>query len=212
MAVAVDASLATIEKAVAEGADLLIVHHGLFWQGVRMMTGGQYRKLKTAFDGGLAIYSSHIPLDIHPKWGNNALLAGNWALVVEDKFLSWKGIELGLAGDWEGTWTQLENTGSTKKWVLSSLRYVQTRQVGKVRDHHWRSWQRGGSCCRELESIPSSLVRGRTGVSHLPRNWGSLSFMRVIMPLKLSEFGKLEPFSKKNLGSKVSFFLLPTGL
>ena len=92
VAVAVDASLATIEKAVAEKADLLVVHHGLFWQGVRMMTGGQYKKLKTAFDGDLAIYSSHIPLDVHPEWGNNVLLAESLGLSVEDKFLPWKGL------------------------------------------------------------------------------------------------------------------------
>jgi putative NIF3 family GTP cyclohydrolase 1 type 2 len=65
VACAVDASQPVIEKAVAEGADLLVVHHGMFWQGVRMLTGSAYSKLKIAMDAGLAIYSSHIPLDIH---------------------------------------------------------------------------------------------------------------------------------------------------
>ncbi|MEN8871283.1 MAG: Nif3-like dinuclear metal center hexameric protein, partial [Akkermansiaceae bacterium] len=67
VACAVDASLPVIEKAVADGADLLIVHHGMFWQGVRMLTGAAYSKLKIAMDSGLAIYSSHIPLDVHPE-------------------------------------------------------------------------------------------------------------------------------------------------
>ena len=131
VALAVDASLATIEAAVADKADLLVVHHGLFWQGVRMMTGGQYRKLKTAFDGGLAIYSSHIPLDIHPQWGNNALLAQRLGLQVREKFLSWKGVELGLAGPWEGSWQQLE--GVIEREVgrpIASMRA--NEEVGKL--------------------------------------------------------------------------------
>ena len=131
VAVAVDASLATIEKAVAEKADLLIVHHGLFWQGIRMLTGGQYRKLKTAFDGGLAIYSSHIPLDIHPEWGNNALLAEGLGLSVEEKFLPWKGIELGLSGQWQGTWTELESIIEKEVGpLISSVRA--NEHVGKL--------------------------------------------------------------------------------
>ena len=109
VAVAVDASLAVIEEAVEIGADLLIVHHGLFWQGVRMLTGAQYQKLKLAIDGGLAIYSSHIPLDVHPQWGNNALLAKALGLRVDDQFLDWKGLPLGISGHWEGNLSELQS-------------------------------------------------------------------------------------------------------
>ena len=107
IAVAVDASLNIIEQAVTSEADLLVVHHGLFWQGVRMLTGGQYRKLKAAFDGGLAIYSSHIPLDVHPSLGNNAVLAEKLGMKVSGKFLEWKGLELGVSGLWPQSWEEL---------------------------------------------------------------------------------------------------------
>lgn len=128
---AVDASLAVIENAVSVGADLLVVHHGLFWQGVRMFTGGNYRKLKTAFDSGLAIYSSHIPLDIHSDWGNNSILAKRIGLEVEEKFLPWKGIELGLAGQWSGTWESLLGAIEARVGpVLSSLQAGE--KVGKL--------------------------------------------------------------------------------
>lgn len=100
VASAVDASLATIQDAVAQGADLLIVHHGLFWQGVQKWTGPQYLKMKTAMEGNLAIYSSHIPLDVHPEWGNNRLLADAISLEIEGSFFPWKGIELGVRGIW----------------------------------------------------------------------------------------------------------------
>jgi dinuclear metal center YbgI/SA1388 family protein len=74
VAAAVDAAEVVIERAIASGADLLIVHHGLFWSGNRPVTGAAYRKLKSALAANLAIYSSHLPLDAHPKLGNNALL------------------------------------------------------------------------------------------------------------------------------------------
>ncbi|HEY5705023.1 MAG TPA: Nif3-like dinuclear metal center hexameric protein [Terrimicrobiaceae bacterium] len=74
VAAAVDACEAVLRMAVEERADLLIVHHGLFWNGLRTVTGAHYRKLKLAIENGLAIYSVHLPLDAHPEIGNNALL------------------------------------------------------------------------------------------------------------------------------------------
>ena len=94
---AVDASLPVIEKAVAEAVDLLIVHHGMFWQGAQPVTRANYRKLRLAINANMAIYSAHIPLDIHPEWGNNALLAKSIGMHQPEPFFPWKGIELGLA-------------------------------------------------------------------------------------------------------------------
>jgi len=98
VASAVDASLPVIEKAIQQKADLLVVHHGMFWQGVRMLTGANYRKLKLAMDSGLAIYSSHIPLDVHPLMGNNVLLADAISLKERGAFMEWKGVHLGICG------------------------------------------------------------------------------------------------------------------
>lgn len=75
VACAVDACEAVIDAAAEAGADLLIVHHGLLWGGAQRIEGVFFRKLKRAIDAGLAIYSSHLPLDLHPRLGNNALLA-----------------------------------------------------------------------------------------------------------------------------------------
>lgn len=104
VAAAVDASLPVIEKAVAMGADLLIVHHGMFWQGCQPVRGAFYQKLKTAMDAGLAIYSSHLPLDVHPQWGNNVQLARALGITETKPFLEMKGMPLGLRA--EGEWTR----------------------------------------------------------------------------------------------------------
>lgn len=93
---AVDASLPVIRKAINEGADLLVVHHGLFWQGVQKLVGAQYEKLAEAIEANLAIYSAHIPLDIHPSLGNNALLAKAIHMDNTQYYHDWKGIKLGL--------------------------------------------------------------------------------------------------------------------
>ncbi len=74
VAVAVDACVPVLELAAAAGADLLIVHHGLLWGGLQALTGPFYRKLKIAMANNIAIYSAHLPLDAHPRYGNNALL------------------------------------------------------------------------------------------------------------------------------------------
>jgi dinuclear metal center YbgI/SA1388 family protein len=104
---AVDASLRVVEAAAAGGPGLLIVHHGMFWQGAQPVTGAFYRKLKIAMDAGLAIYSSHLPLDVHPEWGNNILLARAIELQNPQPFFDQKGLLLGLRGTWTGTRDQL---------------------------------------------------------------------------------------------------------
>lgn len=99
---AVDASLPVVRKAVDAGADLLLVHHGMFWNGTKPVTGALYQKLKLAMDAGMAIYSAHIPLDVHPVLGNNACLVRELGLEGVRSFFPWKGIELGLCGEWPG--------------------------------------------------------------------------------------------------------------
>ena len=79
---AVDACEAVVAEAAAAGVDLLLVHHGLFWGGLSPVTGAAYRKLRMLVEADMAVYSTHLPLDAHPRFGNNALLAE--ALGLED--------------------------------------------------------------------------------------------------------------------------------
>ena len=72
---AVDACEVVIGEAAAAGVDLLLVHHGLFWGGLAPLTGAAYRKTRMLLESDMAVYSAHLPLDAHPQFGNNALLA-----------------------------------------------------------------------------------------------------------------------------------------
>ena len=86
VAAAVDACRATAEMAGEADADLLVVHHGLFWGDPLPLTGRNYRRVKAFLDRDLALYAAHLPLDAHPEVGNNVLLAGQLGLEVEGRF------------------------------------------------------------------------------------------------------------------------------
>tara|TARA_B110000003_G_scaffold274960_1_gene316245 strand:- start:3372 stop:4133 length:762 start_codon:yes stop_codon:yes gene_type:complete len=88
---AVDAGMRPFQAAIAEGVDFLICHHGLYWNAPIPLVGSDYQKIKTAIDGNLAVYGSHLPLDAHPEIGNNALLAQKLNLACIDTFLNYKG-------------------------------------------------------------------------------------------------------------------------
>ena len=95
---AVDASQATIDGVIAEGpgrggaAPLLLVHHGLFWDGNVPVTGRRYRRLAALLEHDIPVYSAHIPLDLHPTVGNNVVLAERLGLAVEGWFGDYKGV------------------------------------------------------------------------------------------------------------------------
>jgi dinuclear metal center YbgI/SA1388 family protein len=100
---AVDASLPVMAAAAGGPPGLLVVHHGMFWQGAQPVTGAFYRKLKVAMDAGLAVYSSHLPLDVHRQWGNNPLLAAAIGLENVEPFFESKGVSMGVRGRWRGS-------------------------------------------------------------------------------------------------------------
>lgn len=96
---AVDASEQTIGEAVRLGCDLLLVHHGLFWSGNRPVVGARYRRLKGLIDADMAVYSAHLPLDVHPELGNNVLLARDLGLEPTGTFAPHEGRDVGITAD-----------------------------------------------------------------------------------------------------------------
>jgi dinuclear metal center YbgI/SA1388 family protein len=99
---AVDASMATIgagrEARGANGPTLILVHHGLFWDGPAPVTGRRYQRLKALLEHDIALYAAHIPLDVHPAVGNNIVLARQLGLNDMVRFDEFKGVPLGVAG------------------------------------------------------------------------------------------------------------------
>jgi dinuclear metal center YbgI/SA1388 family protein len=99
IAVAVDASERAIQESVQNQCNLLVVHHGLFWNGLRPLTGRTYRKVRACLDGNLGLYASHIPLDLHPEVGNNAVLSREIGLEVRGEWGEYRGCKIGVWGE-----------------------------------------------------------------------------------------------------------------
>jgi dinuclear metal center YbgI/SA1388 family protein len=95
---AVDVSTRVLSEAAKKDVDFLIAHHGLFWPGLQPVTSALRRQLQIGFENDIALYSAHLPLDIHPKVGNNAELVAAIGLKSARPFLEEKGQPVGLKG------------------------------------------------------------------------------------------------------------------
>jgi dinuclear metal center YbgI/SA1388 family protein len=98
LAFAVDASLAAFDGAREAGAQMLVVHHGLFWSKPLMVTGLHRRRLGLLVAADLSLYAAHLPLDFHPELGNNVTLARWLGLAGVELFGEYKGQPAGYAG------------------------------------------------------------------------------------------------------------------
>lgn len=103
LAAAVDLCEATVRLAAEQRADCLLVHHGLFWSGLRPVVGPAYRRLAGLIQANIALYSAHLPLDRHPEVGNNSVLARQLGITVRGEFGSYHGAPVGVWGDVTGT-------------------------------------------------------------------------------------------------------------
>ena len=95
---AVDLCMATIEKAIAAECNMMFVHHGMLWGGVKLIRGNFYDKISTMMCENLGLYSAHLPLDMHPVLGNNKVLAGQLELNELEPFGEYEGQKIGFKG------------------------------------------------------------------------------------------------------------------
>lgn len=126
---AVDASQATIDGAIAaatrfDAPPLVLVHHGLFWDGNIPITGRRYRRVGALIRHDLALYSAHIPLDLHPEVGNNAVLATLLGLTETSSFDLYKGVALGVVGRLPGAVTRQDLTARLDRLLDTRSRLI----------------------------------------------------------------------------------------
>jgi dinuclear metal center YbgI/SA1388 family protein len=98
IAFGVDAAMETFEQAAAAGAGMLFVHHGLFWGDPAAVAGNLRRRIKFLLDHNICLYAVHLPLDQHPKLGNNAVLAQLLGLENIQPFVMYHGKNIGYKG------------------------------------------------------------------------------------------------------------------
>ena len=135
LAVAVDLCDATVRMAAEQRADCLLVHHGLFWGGLRPLVGPGYRRVAGLIKGNIALYAAHLPLDRHPDVGNNAVLARLLGVKLRGEFGNYHGAPIGVWGERSGSREDLSRAlakvlGSTPR--MFPFGPEQTQRIGIV--------------------------------------------------------------------------------
>ncbi len=108
LAFAVDASAESIRRAAEAGAQVLFVHHGLFWGKPRRIEGNLQARIRLLLEADLALYACHLPLDCHPEVGNNAVIARLLGLGDLAPFAPYHGVALG----WKGSYAEAQSLDS----------------------------------------------------------------------------------------------------
>jgi dinuclear metal center YbgI/SA1388 family protein len=208
---AVDVSTRALRGAAEEDVDLLIVHHGLFWSGLQPVRGILRRQLQIAFENDIALYSAHLPLDLHPQVGNNALLARALGLQTITRFFEEKGQLVGVKSrasiPREQLWRRLEKSlGSPVK--AFNFGPPRTKVIGII------TGAAGGEIHRLAAEKVDTFITGEAP------HWAAVAAEELGINLILGGHYATETFGVKALAAHLSkrfklpwtFIDCPTGL
>ena len=156
IATAVDFSSVTVDETIRLGADLLLVHHGMFWGGAQPLIGPAYERIAKLIAHDIAVYSSHLPLDVHPEIGNNVLLAQRLRLTPSAGFVRYKAIEVGVSGT-STVSTSALLTGARELASEAGGTAIATRFASDRVTRHWGICTGAGA---DTDTIREALERG----------------------------------------------------
>jgi dinuclear metal center YbgI/SA1388 family protein len=208
---AVDVSTRVLTEAAKQDVDLLIVHHGLFWPGLQPIQGALRRQLRIAFENDIALYSAHLPLDIHPRVGNNAQLVAALGLKSARRFLEEKGQPVGLKI--RASLERSELVRKLQKALNGPVKFFgfgpkQTRAIGVV------TGAAGSEIYRVAEENIDTFITGEAP------HWAAVAAEELGINLLLGGHYATEVFGVKALAAHLSkrfgvpweFIDCPTGL
>ena len=211
IAAAVDVSTRALEECAKRGANLLIVHHGMFWPGLRPMTKALRRQLQFAFENDLAVYSVHLPLDLHPEIGNNVLLMRALGFEKSEPFFEEKGSLLGQRAAVDIALSELvaqleKSVAGPVKTIASGPKNV--RAVGVIT----------GAAGSEIERIAAEGID--TFITGEAPHWAAIAAGELGINLLLAGHYATATFGVKALAAYLAkifqldweFIDLPTGL
>jgi dinuclear metal center YbgI/SA1388 family protein len=216
-AVAVDASLQTIEAAIASSANLLVVHHGLFWGGAQPLRGRVFQRVRRLLAHDVAVYASHLPLDLHPTLGNNALMAHALELTPSAGFAHYQSIAIGVMGDTDVATSTLVTRSDT----LARNEGGQLVTVGVTPERRTRRW---AICTGAGASSDSLREASSAGVDTLIVGEGphhtAVEAVELGIAVLYAGHYATETFGVRALGKEIertfgvpwSFIAAPTGL
>jgi dinuclear metal center YbgI/SA1388 family protein len=118
----VSANIQLFEQAIELDADLIVVHHGLVWGGgLAAITGATARRVGMLLANGMSLAAYHLPLDCHPRIGNNVGLADALGLAGDrEAFGDVRGHALGVAGSWTSPLSRADAINRVAAGVLGN--------------------------------------------------------------------------------------------
>jgi dinuclear metal center YbgI/SA1388 family protein len=213
VAFAVDSSLSTFEQAAQTGADMLVVHHGLFWGQPLAMTGMHKNRVKFLLENNISLYAAHLPLDAHEEVGNNYGLARILGMTDLQGFATYKGKAVGVKGVFPNPVT-LRDLANTLEQELGES--VLVHAGGKLEISTMAivsgdaSWNVVTAADEGLDAFLTGEPRQETFYESFERNINALyagHYMTETVGVKL-----LEEKVKLEFNLATQFILLPTGL
>jgi dinuclear metal center YbgI/SA1388 family protein len=211
IAAAVDVSTRALQEAAKCGANLLIVHHGMFWPGLRPVTRALRRQLKLAFENDIAIYSGHLPLDLHPEVGNNVLVMRALGFENSEPFFEERGSLLGRRASVDIALEEL-----VERLEKAVAGFVKTITFGPETVRHLGVIT--GAAGSEIERIAGEGID--TFISGEAPHWAAIAAAEMGLNLLLAGHYATETFGVKALAAHLAekfqlnwqFVDLPTGL
>jgi dinuclear metal center YbgI/SA1388 family protein len=156
VAAAVDVSMRIIRAAIAERANLLIVHHGLFWGGLSPLTGPLYERVHLLITHDIALYSTHLPLDAHERFGNSALLAREIGLEPSGVFGRFETIHCGVRGECDIATAELHERAREFARLHGGAAIASAIPTGR----HTRRWAIVSGAGASADTIREALLLG----------------------------------------------------
>jgi dinuclear metal center YbgI/SA1388 family protein len=217
VACAVDYSTAAIQAARDAGANLLLVHHGMFWGGLQPIDGVRYDRLKLLLENDIAVYASHLPLDRHATLGNNVLLARALQLEPTREFGKYQAISIGVSGDAAVSTAELvERARDFAKQYGGGVRVSQT-QEGRV-TRQWGIITGSGASSetlREAARLGIDTIIVGEGPHHTAVEASELDIVVIYAGHYATETLGVQALGRlvsEKFGVPWTFLLLPTGL
>lgn len=213
VAVAVDSSMSTFEQAAERGADMLIVHHGLFWGKPLAVTGMHGRRVKYLLDKEISLYAAHIPLDAHKEVGNNWGLARILGMIELEDFGFWKGKPIGVKGSFPNGIALRDLANQLEKELGEAVLVhaggpLELRTLGIISGG--ASWDVVTAAREELDAFLTGEPKHEVFYESFERNINALyagHYMTETVGVNL-----LAKRLEVEFGLATEFILLPTGL
>ena len=209
---AVDACEETFELAKEKHVDFLLVHHGLIWGGLKSVRGVTGKRIKTLLDSAISLYACHLPLDWHPRYGNNAELLRLLSLRKAGEFGEYHDRRIGYWGTTKASVSMAEfvkrvdKTLKVRSWYVDFGRKV--RNVGIVSGGGW-------SAIHDAEDLGiDTFLTGEASHSayHLAKEMKVNLVFSGHYATETPGVKAVGRMLKRRLGLAVEFLDLPTGL